>query len=307
LQKIVDYFKALWKKFIEFLQNKFFSNDEYYVIDKFIESYRNQNVIIADSFRQDFEKVPLEEESIIFKTSECTRKIMDFCRRIYHNGKPYIIMLSLWRAEDLEGYPKCLSIREFKIITKGKVHSINLNIQDTRRNSMLFNIISIFDERKIISPEQAYCKQMYTDKALQVLMINHEWKKINEGIKQSPSLAHALFIIKKGYENYSRFTADFGTILYQLISYRQNNQNNFDEKDLYELDKLILKLSKTDLLKVQLYEEADNWEYRTPDSILLNSLNYSRIIHISKQYNVANNELTREKRILNNCIRNLKR
>ncbi len=29
LQKIVDYFKELWKKFIEFLQNKFFSNDKY--------------------------------------------------------------------------------------------------------------------------------------------------------------------------------------------------------------------------------------------------------------------------------------
>ena len=29
LQRIVDYFKELWKKFIEFLQNKFFSNDKY--------------------------------------------------------------------------------------------------------------------------------------------------------------------------------------------------------------------------------------------------------------------------------------
>lgn len=29
LEKIVDYFKELWKKFIEFLQNKFFSNDKY--------------------------------------------------------------------------------------------------------------------------------------------------------------------------------------------------------------------------------------------------------------------------------------
>ena len=30
LQKIVDYFKELWKKFIEFLQNKFFSTNKYY-------------------------------------------------------------------------------------------------------------------------------------------------------------------------------------------------------------------------------------------------------------------------------------
>ena len=29
LQKIVDYFKELWKKFIEFLQDKFFSTNKY--------------------------------------------------------------------------------------------------------------------------------------------------------------------------------------------------------------------------------------------------------------------------------------
>ena len=42
LQKIVDYFKELWKKFIEFLQNKFFSNDKY---DDFIEELHEKEII----------------------------------------------------------------------------------------------------------------------------------------------------------------------------------------------------------------------------------------------------------------------
>lgn len=29
-------------------------------------------------------------------------------------------------------------------------------------------------------------------------MINHEWKKIEEGINQMPTLANALFIIREG-------------------------------------------------------------------------------------------------------------
>ena len=42
LQKIVDYFKELWKKFIEFLQNKFFSNDKY---DNIINDLYNEDIL----------------------------------------------------------------------------------------------------------------------------------------------------------------------------------------------------------------------------------------------------------------------
>ena len=42
LQKIVDYFKELWKKFVEFLQNKFFSNDKY---DDFINDLYDDDIL----------------------------------------------------------------------------------------------------------------------------------------------------------------------------------------------------------------------------------------------------------------------
>ena len=172
---------------------------------------------------------------------------------------------------------------------------------------MLFNIISIFDERKIISPEQAFCKRMYTNKALQEFMVNHDWQKIAEGINQNPSLANALFIIREGYESCSHFTADFGTILYQLISFRINNFNNFNERDLHELDKLILKLSKTELLKVQLHEQTGGSKSWPTSSILLESNNYNSRMHRSQQYNVPNTELEEENKVLNQCIKTLKK
>lgn len=42
LQKIVDYFKKLWKKLIEFLQNKFFSTDKY---DDFINDLYEEEIL----------------------------------------------------------------------------------------------------------------------------------------------------------------------------------------------------------------------------------------------------------------------
>lgn len=199
---------------------------------------------------------------------------------------------------------KCLGVNQFRIITNGKVHYIDLNTQDASKNEILFNIINIFDEGKIISPEQAYCKQMYTNKALQEFMANHEWQKIAEGINQKPSVANALFIIREGYKTNSHFTADFGTILYQLISFRINNFNDFNEKDLHELDKLILKLSKTELLKVQL-EQKGGSKLLPTRPILLESNNYNSRMHRSQQYNVSNTELEEEKKVLNKCIKTL--
>lgn len=48
LQKIVDYFKELWKKFIEFLQNKFFSTNKYddFINDLYDEDILDDNEII---------------------------------------------------------------------------------------------------------------------------------------------------------------------------------------------------------------------------------------------------------------------
>ncbi|WP_304819304.1 hypothetical protein, partial [uncultured Clostridium sp.] len=42
LQKMVDYFKELWEKFIEFLQNKFFSSNKY---DDFINDLYDEEIL----------------------------------------------------------------------------------------------------------------------------------------------------------------------------------------------------------------------------------------------------------------------
>lgn len=281
------------------------SFDERKVIDKFLSLYIGKKIIVADNLRQDFSMVPLEEEKIIFKIDDDIWKSVDFCRRIIHDGKSYVVELGLWRIDNEKTAPKCLQIHEFKIITEGQVHFISLDIKDVIKRDILFNILSVFDERRIISPEQAYCKQMYTNKALQEFMTNHEWQKIDEGINQNPLLANALFIIRERYEACSRFTADFGTILYQLISFRINNFNSFDKKDLYELDKLILKLSKTELLKVQLHEQTGGSQSWPTSSILLESNNHNSRMHMSQQYTVDNTELLQENAELDNCVKKI--
>lgn len=287
----------------EYNHNREISSDEREVINKFLSLYRDKEIIVADSLRQDFRMVPLEEEKIIFKIDDDIWKSADFCRRIIHNGKPYVVELGLWRVNYGENDPKCLQIHDFRIVTEGQVHIISLDINNVIKREILFNILSIFDERRIISPEQAYCKQMYTNKALQKFMTNHEWQKIDEGINQNNSLANALFIIREGFNSASHYTADFGTILYQLISFRINNFNVFDEKDLHELDKLILKLSKTRLLKVQLHEQTGGSKSWPTSSILLESNNYNSRMHMSQQYTVDNNELLQENAELDNCVK----
>lgn len=282
------------------------SIDEREVINKFLSFYRNQSVIVADEYRQDYDTVPLENDSIIFKTNEDTWKSIGFCKRIFHKGKPYVLELNLLRVGHMEYNPKCLIISKFIIITNEEVHIITLDTKDIIKRDIMFNIISIFDEKKIISPEKAYSKQMYTNKALQRFIENHEWQNIDTGIQQMPELANALFIVREGFESLSNYTADFGTILYQLLLFRMNNLNDFDEKDLKQLDELILKLRKTQLLKVQLHESCSESKSCPTRSILLESNNDSGRMHRFHQYTVENTELLDEYKVLNQCVKSLK-
>ena len=286
----------------EYNFNTDISENEYVVINKFLEFYRNQEVIIADEYRQDYKLVPLEETGAVFKVNDDTFKALSFCKRIFYKGKPYVVELKLSRFGHSKDDPKCLQMRELRITTTGEVHFITLDTEDARKCNMLFNIISIFNENKIISPEKAYSEQMYTDKTLQEFIRNHEWKSIYTGIKQMPELADALFIISEGFH----YTAYFGTILYQLISFRINNLNDLDEDDLRELDTLIFNLSKNRLLKVKFHETIGNGVKSYPTrSILLRYYHSNGRVHNSCQYTVDNAELLKEQRVLNKCVRDL--
>lgn len=90
-----------------------------------------------------------------------------------------------------------------------------------------------------------------------------------------------------------------------MISFRINNFNSFDKKDLYELDKLILKLSKTELLKVQLHEKTGGSQSWPTSSILLESNNHNSRMHMSQQYTVDNTELLQENAELDNCVKKI--
>ena len=234
------------------------SGDEIEVIEKFITFYKNQPIIIADEYRQDYSMVPLENEKIIFKSNEDTWKNITIRKRIFHNKKTYIVELDLWRSNNSK---EPLSIHNLKVIEGHITHYINLDIKNALKNTWLFNIINIFDERRIISPEQAYCNRMHTNKNLQKMINNQDFEKIDSEINLYPKLANDLFIINEGYESDSYYYAYFGTILYQLIKYKEDKYNEFYGNELLKLEELIYKLRKTELLKVKLQEQITNLIY----------------------------------------------
>lgn len=279
------------------------SRIEYEVIFKFLESYKNQNVIVADRRRQDFSYVPLDAEEIIFKSKDTLYERNNFCRKINHKGKVYLVELYLSKRDEND----ILSIESFTITSNDKVHFISLNTFEKAKQNIWLDIINTFSKDKVISPEKAYGANMYNNKILQFFIERHAWAKIAEGIKEAPYLANALFVINEGYKNDINYYANFGTILYQLIIFRTEHMQEFTEKDLLELDKLILELRKSQLLKVELHEQLDkslSWQTR---SILLESNKYNKRIHESKQFNIENGELTNEKKALDNCVKSLKK
>lgn len=282
----------------EFNSDKEISDKEYKVINRFLEHYRDKNIIVADKHRVDIDIVPFEGEEVAFKLNEEHWKSMDFKRKIVYKGTPYIVRLGLWRVNLLEDQPKCLTIKDFEILSPGKKHVLTHTTDDIFKEKIFCDIFEIFDEKKIISPEAAHSKRMYTNKMLQEFMYNHEWGKIIEGVNQEPELANALFIIGDLSKEHNNFNAYFGTILYQLITYRNEHKKEFTRSDLLELDKVILALSKTELLKVHLRDSTGVSKVYPTGSVLLDWRYYSSQMRLSEQYTVGNGELREEKKSL---------
>ena len=91
---------------------------------------------------------------------------------------------------------------------------------------------------------------------------------------------------KKGKYNYTVYYKETGT-----------------NRKLHELDRAILKLSKTELLKVHLRDDTGVTKSYPTGSILLDYSYNSIQMRISEQANVGNGELMEEKKSLNKVLR----
>lgn len=275
------------------------SDDEYDVGKRFLESLKKQSIIVADKYSEEFGVIPIGNESVLFKKNEKRTKTINICRKIIHNKKSYVVNIDLEQDE----YTDDISITNLYITNNGVVHSIDLDNSNGLQDDMLYRMNGFINTRKIVSPEQAYASRMYTTKALQGFIEAHEWDQIAKGIKEMPSLAHSLFIIKEAIDEKGNYTVDFGTILYQLVDFRQKKLTSFDEKDLLKLDNLIQQLRKTELLKVQLHEFIYHKQSWLSNSILLGGYEECGRIHTSKQFTCDNTELSNEEATLKKCIK----
>ncbi len=289
----------------EYNTDKEISRDEYEVINKFLEQYRDKDYIIADKHRVNNMTVTFENERVVFKSKDEFWKCADFQKRIIYKDIPYVVYLGLWRTNPQKDEPKCLTMREFYILTPGKQHMLSLSTNDLLGRKIIYNIVDVFDEKKIISPEEAYCKRMYTNRPLQDFINNHEWNKIIEGVDQIPSLANALFIMGEPSTSNRIFDVNFGTILYQLITYRKEHEDELSYDDLFNLDIAIEKLKNTELLKVNLLDDTGVSKMWPTNSILLDCYYNSSQMRKSEQFSVDNGELVEEEKCLTKVLEGL--
>lgn len=74
-----------------YIYDKEISNDEYEVINKFLTLYKNQSIIVADQYREDFNIPILENKNVILNTNKDTWKGMYFCKKVYHKRKTILL------------------------------------------------------------------------------------------------------------------------------------------------------------------------------------------------------------------------
>ena len=277
------------------------NENERIALDKFLNLYERQDEIIADSHEQFFGVLPLKDKNAVFRTnSETDEEKMFFRRKVsIRNNIPYVVSLYLRRKCDPRF--KLFTDDEIRIITPNRIHLINSCNDDLRRYGLTYRLNNLFRQDNIISPEQAYCSRMTTSPWLQTVIENHDWAKINELIKINIDLARKLFIISEKTD-YISSSAEFGSILYQLVDFRQKYGKTLEDNDLMELDKVIQKLNKIKykdnpgLIKVGLSSGIVNTS--SVDTSLLGPENSRISVHGSYLHSIMNLRLDEEAKVL---------
>lgn len=221
------------------------SDDEYEVIKKFLNFYKESEKIVADGYTQNFIKT--ETETII-KEEE-----INFYRKILHNGVMYVVELKFCQSLANEK----LKLKRFRVIANDIIHQIDLTTPDKNAKKIRegFDIDSIFTKEKIIFPEEAYENEMHNNEELQKIISEHNWQEIDEKINRKQFSTEILYSFKKRpTEHLGYLYSSWGTILYQLIFIRMYQGSKFSQESLNELEKLIIKLSSSRLINIDITE-----------------------------------------------------
>ena len=248
-------------------------------------TYMNNGIITAESFEEDYEGIKFDYPIICFDYKEPIDKKMYFSRMIKYKGKDYIVELVLQQEKG-----KNITINKLSIIQGKKEFIIDLNNEGIRDE-----IHKVICSKSIVPPFEEYRDRICNDIQLKQYLCNHEWYKINREIDKEPSLLNGVYLIdsESFSPSYPVVRANFGTLLYQLLSFRKSQQ--LEEKDLYELDSLIFKIRETELLKLYFAETKRSGVEKSQSYY-----NYTR-------FTPKNGLLIPEKKTLNACVRALKR
>lgn len=243
------------------------------VIDQFLERYRTKAEIVADSVREHVYFVPLGDKSIHFSIDKRKKKEIGFCQKIQYRGK--------------------FSLKKDK---GTKIVFLDM------KSKFLYEMMDIFKEDKILSPLEAYGKDMYPDQIVKRMIEQQKWGLLEKGLKEKKTLENALFLLEENQGNID-YTATFGTVLYQLLDYRMRLQERGCLETFSKFDPLILKLQDTALLKVGLREQFNTTKGYPSGSSLLESKNFWFGVQESYQYTKENKKLEKESKVLRKIIR----
>ncbi len=291
---------------MEFIRDDKTSIEENSVIKEFFNSYRSQDVIVADRHSKEYETVDFNGKQICTNPERIGWEHIFFRKVITQDKVPYTVNLTLQRDVYSLTNRKRLIIDDFSVLTPEKHHQLVLSLDGMNGSVWLYDILDIFDEKRIITPEKAYYDRLYNKSLIDVIN-NHQWSEIDGGLERLPRLSDELFIIGNPSTSESSFDISFGTILYQLVNYRQLNSDKMAKDDLLKLDQLIYKLRDSELLKLDINDSKCTLMVWPSNDYFVKSSERRENSHSSEILSTTNGHFKEESNTLNKVIRKIKR
>lgn len=284
------------------------SNDRYTALNMFLDSYRDSDIIVPDEYNRCYTGLPLFDDDSVprsfFGESDSYEGFARFHRDVQVGEDTYPISLDL-RKDANENF---WIAKRLKIIRKGPLQGDHLSEYFNCEASTINEVLAVFNSKKIVPAEQVYYDKIRDRHGVvSDLIARHEWDIINYDIARMSTDNNFLLRMSSMTNQNGDVKAQYGTILYQLLAYRNNNYKSLSKEDLDELDNLIICVSDGDLLSIKLSSlyyliEHSSDQFDTKDKLyyaMKNPVNSSHFLNTeflnSSNGGVANEQDTLQK------------
>ena len=286
------------------------SYDEHEVIEDFLQSYDDCDVLVPDEYLRYYNALPIfqygSNPKSCFRESEAFLNRARFHRTIPRGNDNYHVDLrmevnnNIWLGKSLtikKNDEEYHEVGDGTFSPSGHYYSCSPDV--------VGDLLSAFNSKIIMPAEEAYIDRIRDYHGVfNGLLEANDWDSLAYEIEGNPSIGNLILNMSNGDIGNNYFGAQYGTVLYQLLTYRNEHCKSLSKESLEKLDNLIMSVKDGEILGLKLEGDDEYYGIITELHLALKKADSYSISLKSQLLTPQNGDAIEEQKTLMKIIKN---